>query len=215
MAELRSYGAGYDGTVTGIGGCPFDMDRLQKEYVGGSITPTKMVCFGETLLTQCNIDVTPEASVLNSDGKNSLDLLASSSYFETSALSVRTPNVHRPGSARASDFWGVIPDNIVVPKLVQKLHQGAIDRIVVCSMAFVDTGGADKPKVVQTTEYTTCFMKFVDPMSYGYLTVFSFSFVKVKITQVDVLQASSGGKNAEAGRYVYEFDYEKGSGKNS
>ena len=211
MAVLRHYISGTDGTVPGIGGCPFDMDRLQKDYVEGSITPTKIINFGASgLTTEVSIDVTPLGDC---NGDQVLDVLACSGFFETSTLNFRVPNLHKPGAARASDVWVVIPDNIVVPKLVQKLHQGAIDKINISSLAYIDANGdKDQPKIVQTVEYSTCFIKFVDPMSYGFLTVFSFSFVKVKITQSDVKQISAGGKHDIGGTYVYEFDYNGASG---
>lgn len=213
MTALRHYISGTDGSTPGIGGCPFDMDKLQKDYVEGSITPTKIINFGGTesgLTTDVKMDVT---ALGDCNGEQILDVLACSGFYETSTLNFRLPNLHKPGAARASDVWVVIPDNVVVPKLVQKLHQGAIDKIKISSLAYIDAGGPkDQPRIVQTVEYSTCFMKFVDPMSYGFLTVFSFSFVKVKMTQVDIKQISEGGKNVDAGTYVYEFDYNAASG---
>ncbi|MDO4975026.1 MAG: hypothetical protein Q4E61_01715, partial [Alphaproteobacteria bacterium] len=95
----------------------------------------------------------------------------------------------------------------------QKIADSAIDKIKISSLAYIDAGGPkDQPRIIQTVEYSTCFMKFVDPMSYGFLTVFAFSFVKVKMTQVDIKQISEGGKNVDAGTYVYEFDYNSASG---
>ena len=211
MTALRHYISGTDGTIPGIGGCPFDMDRLQKDYVDGAITPTKVINFGAKEASDplgTNVDMNLEKLGENGtcDGKQILDVLACSGFYETSTLNFRVPNLHKPGAARASDVWVVIPDNIVVPKLVQKLHQGGVDKIVIASLAFLGAEN-DKPSVVQEVEYTTCFIKFVDPMSYGFLTVFSFSFVRMKITQKDIKQLSNEGKNGEAGNYIYEFDY--------
>lgn len=214
MTALRHYISGTDGSTPGIGGCPFDMDRLQKDYVEGSVTPTKIINFGakkgEPLGTDIEMDVT---ALGDCNGEQVLDVLACSGFYETSTLNFRLPNLHKPGAARASDVWVVIPDNIIVPKLVQKLHQGAIDKIRISSLAFIDTGAAkDQPRIVQSIEYSSCFVKFVDPMSYGFLTVFSFSFVKVKMTQVDITQVSENGTNKPSGNYVYEFDYYAASG---
>ncbi|MDR0942244.1 MAG: hypothetical protein LBM19_01335 [Holosporales bacterium] len=210
MTALRHYISGTDGTTPGIGGCPFDMDKLQRDYVDGAITPAKIIHL-DGITSDISMDVMPLDAY---NGQDVLDVLACSGFFETSTLSFRIPNLQKPGAARASDVWVAIPDNIVVPKLVQKLHQGAVDRIVISSLAFLDGGGdADKPRIVQAMEYTSCFIKCVDPTSYGYLTVFSFSFVKVKITQVDIKQFSASGANVETGRYVYEFDYNNSSGK--
>ena len=211
MTALRHYISGTDGTIPGIGGCPFDMDRLQKDYVDGAITPTKVINFGAKEASDplgTNVDMNLEKLGENGtcDGKQILDVLACSGFYETSTLNFRVPNLHKPGAARASDVWVVIPDNIVVPKLVQKLHQGGVDKIVIASLAFLGAEN-DKPSVVQEVEYTTCFIKFVDPMSYGFLTVFSFAFVRMKITQKDIKQLSNEGKNGEAGNYIYEFDY--------
>ncbi|MBR1479941.1 MAG: hypothetical protein IJ599_03545 [Alphaproteobacteria bacterium] len=211
MTALRHYISGTDGTIPGIGGCPFDMDRLQKDYVDGSITPTKIINFGAKEASDplgTNVDMNLEKLGENGscDGKQILDVLACSGFYETSTLNFRVPNLHKPGAARASDVWVVVPDNIVVPKLVQKLHQGGVDKIVIASLAFLGAEN-DKPSVVQEVEYTTCFIKFVDPMSYGFLSVFSFSFIRMKITQKDIKQLSNEGKNGEAGNYIYEFDY--------
>lgn len=214
--SMRSYAAGYDATIKGIGGCPFDMNILQQNYVEGAITPTRIIHFAG-LTTSVNISVSAMDNVPNSDGKDSIDLLAGSSFFESSVLNFRLPNLHKPGSARASDFWGVIPTNKVSPQLIQKLHQGGVDRIVVSALALIDGGTAgDKARVVQTVEYTSCFLKMVDMTSYGFLTLFAFSFVKMKITQHDVKPLSASGANtADHGVYVYEFNYNSGEGKGS
>ncbi|MDR1391550.1 MAG: hypothetical protein LBI95_04305 [Holosporales bacterium] len=212
MAESRHYISGADGSIPGIGGCPFDMDRLQRDYVSGGLTPTKIINFGGKeggLETDISMELTPLDACT---GEQILDVLGCSGFYETSTLNFRISNLHKPGSARASDVWVAIPDNIVVPKLVQKLHQGAIDKIRISSLAYLDKGAKDQPRIVQSAEYTTCFVKFVDPLSYGLLSVFSFSFVKVKITQVDIKQISESGTNGESGRYVYEFDYNQASG---
>ncbi len=207
MARSVSYGVGYDGTTPGIGGCPFEMDRLQKEFIEGSVTPTKIISFGPGMETGCT------TSVDGGFGVETLDLLANSCYFESATSSLRNPGLIKPGSARASDFWGVIPGNVVVPKLVQKLHQGAIDKVIVYSLAFINREPPDMPFVVQTVIYESCFVKFVDPVSYGFLTVFSFAFAKVTIEHNDVAQISAGGKNAPNGKYVYVFDYNANSGQ--
>ena len=139
--------------------------------------------------------------------------MACSGYYETSTLNFRVPNLHKPGAARASDVWVVIPQNIVVPKLVKKLHQGAVDGIWISTLSFLNAGDEDKPKITQVHEYTSCFIKFVDSLSYGALAVFAFSYVKLKITQQDFKQISASGANAQGGQYVYEFDYNAALGK--
>ena len=191
----KTYGVGYDGTVTGIGQCPFDMDRLQKEYSEGSESSTKKIDFG--------------AGLEDGSGKSEVPLLANSCFFETATSSLRNTNLIKPGSAKASDFWGVISDSVIVPKLVQKLHEGAVDKIIVSSWMSIGNEGAE---VVQTFTYDTCFMKLVDPVSYGFLTLFSFAFSRVTINQSDIEQTSNGGVHARAGQYVYVFDYTAGSG---
>jgi hypothetical protein len=212
---MRSYAVGFDGTAAGAGGIPFDMERLQREYTEGSITPSKIINFGATdtgqpMSTDCSIEVTPMDSVANADGKQSVDLLACSGHFESPVLNFRAVNLHKPGSARASDVWCVIPTGLISPVLVKKLHQGGIDRVVISSLAFIQSSDTDKPTVVQTVEYATCFMKYTDVISYGFLTLFAFAFVAVKITQKCVAPHSKNGANAVAGgtgNYVYEFDY--------
>lgn len=212
MSALRHYITGTDGTTPGLAGCPFNMDKVQKDYVDGSITATKIINFGETenkkqLSTNIDIECTPLGS---SNGKQILDVVAYSGFYETSTLNFRTPNLHKPGAARASDVWVAIPDNIIVPHLIQKLHQGAIDHINIGTLAFIENDtGRDIPTVVQSIEYDHCFVKCVDPLSYGELTVFSFSFVKVTIRSKDVNQISGMGKNdfTETGTYVYEINY--------
>lgn len=217
MSVLRHYITGTDGTISGIGGCPFNMDALQRDYVEGSITPTKIINFGKSgpgaLTTDVNMAV--EKEVDGVDGKQVLDVLAVSGFFETSTLNFRIPNLHKPGSARASDVWVVIPDNIVVPQLIRKLHQGAVDEINIATLYYVNNADTEAPKIVQNYKFKTCFIKCVDPNSYGFLTVFSFSYVWVSITQIDISQTSTGGKNIKTGKYVYAFDYSKSEGKGS
>lgn len=211
--NFRQLGIGYDGTVPGIGGCPFDMNQIQQNYVNGTITPTKIIQFNAgALTTEVSMQLTP---LDDYKGEQVLDVLACSGFYESSTSSLRIPNLHKPGGARASDVWVAIPDNIVVPKLVQKLHQGALDRITISTLDFLDTGqGEDKPKIVQVHDYQTCFVKFVDPVSYGNLAVFSFSFSHVRIVQTDYKQLNDqGGSHGQGGRFVYEFDYNAALGK--
>ncbi|MDR3031015.1 MAG: hypothetical protein LBU35_01355 [Holosporales bacterium] len=209
MAFMRSYGAGYDGTIPMSNGCPFDIDRVQREYEQGTTTPTKIINFGAELTTDNNIQVTPMEGVIGSDGSNCIELLACSNHFESSVLSIRSQNIHRPGSARASDFWGCIPQNMVVPQLIKKLHEGSLDKVTECTLAFLTTDNTNKPKIVQVTEYTGCFLKFVDPTSYVHLAVFSFAFAKVRIIRHSYgFDEAKGTVNlTKVGTYCYEFDY--------
>ena len=211
--SLRHYISGTDGTVPGIGGCPFDMDRLQRDYVDGTITPSRIIHFtGDELNTDVKMALNPLGEY-GKDGDEILDVIACSGFYETSTLNFRVPNLHKPGAARASDVWVVIPQNIIVPKLIKKLHQGAIDGIYIATLSFLNAGDEDKPKVVQVHDYTSCFIKFVDSLSYGALALFAFSFVKLKITQHDYKQISEKGENKVGGQYVYEFDYNAAIGK--
>ena len=211
--SLRHYISGTDGTVPGIGGCPFDMDRLQNDYINGAITPSRIIHFtGDELKTDVKMSLSP----LNEYGKEDheiLDVIACSGFYETSTLNFRVPNLHKPGAARASDVWVAIPQNIIVPQLVKKLHQGAIEGIYIASLSFLNAGNEDKPLITQVHDFTSCFIKFVDSLSYGALAVFSFSFVKLKITQYDYKQISEKGANSLGGQYVYEFDYNAALGK--
>lgn len=194
-----TYGVGYDATIPGIGKCPFDMDRLQRGYVEGSESSPKKIGFG--------------AGFEDGLGAKEVPLLANSCYFESSTSSLRNPGLIKPANAKASDFWGVIADSIITPKLVQKLHQGAIDEIIVNS--YMSIGSDEEPKPVQVVTYSSCFIKLVDPISYGFLTLFAFSFAKVTLNQADVQQTSSGGENQIMGQYVYEFDYNANMGSGS
>lgn len=211
MLAFNNLGNGTDGSALGIGGCPFNMDKLQKDYVDGAITPTKIINFGSGgPTTEVKMDVT---ALGDANGDQILEVLAVSGFFETATLNLRVSNLHRMGGPKASRVWVVIPNNIVVPKLVQKLCQGANDKITISSLANIDGGGTkDQLRIVQTAEFFTCFIEFVDPISYGFLTVFAFSYVKVKLTQVDIKQISESGKNVDAGKYVYEYDFNAGSG---
>lgn len=212
--NLRHYMSGTDGTVPGIGGCPFDMALLQHNYQNGSITPSQIINFGGS--GGLTTGVSMQVNVLDIyNGEEILDVIACAGYQESSAVNYRVPNLHRPGAARASDVWVVIPQNIVVPKLIKKLHEGAVDQIWIASLAFLETGSEPKPTIVNVHDYTSCFIKFVDALSYAALAVFAFSFTKVKITQVDYLQISSGGANAKTGQYVYEFNYNSAQGTGS
>ena len=215
MATMRSYGAGYDGTIPVNGGCPFDMDKLQEKFESGSITPTKIINFGEELSTGISMQVVPMDGVAGSDGKNCIEILACSNHFESSVLSMRSQNIHRPGSARASDFWACIPQNIVVPQLMKKLYEGPLDKVTLSTFAFLTTSGEDKPKVVQTLEFTGCFLKFVDPTSYGHLAVFSFAFSKIKIISHGFgLEPGKGTVNlSQPGMFCYEYDFTDTIGK--
>ena len=215
MTILRSYATGTDGTIPGIGGCPFDMDRLQKDYVDGAITPTKIINFGanaagQPLATEISMDVVPLQSC---DGKQCLDVLACSGFYEVSTLNFRVSNLHRPGAARASDVWVAVPDNIIIPQLMQRLHQGAVEKIVIGSLAMLGPNGdKDLPTVVQTHEYEVCYIKFVDSLSYGNLSVFSFSFKSVMITQVDYTHVSTNGVITKGGQRSYNFNYNNATG---
>jgi hypothetical protein len=42
MTALKHYGVGVDGANIGIGGCPFNMEKIQKDYIDGASTPTKI-----------------------------------------------------------------------------------------------------------------------------------------------------------------------------
>ena len=188
------------------------MDRLQKDYISGALVPSKIIHFSD-LTTDVSMDVT---ALGDYNGTQILDVLAWSGFFAVPTLNFRVSNLHRPGAAYGSDVWVVIPDNIVVPKLVQKLYQGGIDKISIMTYDYIDAGGeTDQARITQVIEYTSCFLKFVDPMSYGLLTLFCFSYVKVKMIQVDIRQVSQGGKNENAGQFVYEFDFTTASGKKS
>ena len=223
MTVLRSYGTGTDGTIPGIGGCPFDMDRLQKDYVDGSITPTKIIHFGATsdgeqLSTGVEIALDQgDVGTTTMNGKQVLDVLACSSYYESSTLNFRVSQLQKPGAARASDVWVAVPNNIVIPALVQKLHQGAIDKITIASLAFLktDAAGVQKPTIVQTHEYGSCYIKMVDSLSYGFLSVFAFSYAKVRITQLDYDSNSNGGTHIKKGSYVYVYDYNGAAGQSN
>ena len=211
--SLRHYMSGIDGTIPGIGGCPFDMDRLQNDYVNGAITPNRIIHFtGDELKTDVKMSLSPLNDYGNKDHEV-LDVIACSGFYETSTLNFRIPNLHKPGAARASDVWVVIPQNIIVPQLAKKLHQGAVDSIYIATLSFLNSGDEDKPQVTQVHDYTSCFIKFVDSLSYGALAVFAFSFVKLKITQHDYKQISEKGANGAGGQYVYEFDYNAALGK--
>jgi hypothetical protein len=219
---MMSYDARFERARPGVDGIPFDMHLIQKQYLDGSMTPTKIISFGATangepMSTGCDMDLTPLAGVANTDGKQITDLVAISGYFETSTLNFRVPNLHKPGSAFASDVWCVVPTGLISTALTRKLHQGGVDRVVVMTVAFNDANDPDRATVVLAIEYTTCFMKFVDLTSFDFLTVFSFSFCAVKITQKVAAQHSVKGANVLSGgtgHFVWSFDYTRASSAN-
>ncbi|GHT89381.1 hypothetical protein FACS1894113_4340 [Alphaproteobacteria bacterium] len=167
--------------------------------------------------TGTKINVTPMANVDGSNGVNCAEVWASYSHFESSILSLRSSNIHRPGSARASDVWICIPQGPVAPQLVRKLHEGSLEKITVSTFAFLQTAEVDKPMVVSTIEYFGCFIKFVDPISYIHFCVFSFSFSKVVFRSNGYGLEDGDQKGlvdiAKPGTYCYAFDYTGTQGK--
>jgi hypothetical protein len=200
---------------------PFDVELLEERYNSGSFTPTRIVSFGakgegELMSTGIDIAVTPLAGVEFTDGKQCAEVVACHGTFATHAMGYRGPNLHKSGSTEASDVWIVFPTGAVSPVLVKKLHQGGVDDIVISSLALIDSEDTNKPTAVQAIHYMTCFITYVDMISSPYLTIFSFSFVAVKIVQKCVVQHSSGGKNEVAGgtgNYVWTFDYSAAESK--
>jgi hypothetical protein len=191
------------------------MESIRSQYLEGSLVPTRIINFGakargDELATGVTMDVIPMDSY---DGKEIVEVYAASGFFTSGVMSVRVPGLHRRGIAGISDVYVVISQNMVVPKLIQKLFGGAVDSITISSVAYVDNESAtNKARIVQVIEYKSCFMKDVVYLDWDPLVIIKFVSVAVKVTMTNFKPHSEGGKNVEDGRYVYTFDANQGSG---
>ena len=215
--NLRHHMVGLDATIPGIGGCPFNMDKLQESYVEGMGTPNRIIKF-TSLDTGINMSVEKfESSGCEIDGNNILDVVACSGFFESHTLNFGVSNLQKLGAAKSSDVWVAIPQNIVVPQLVQMLHCGALKTIAIAQLAYIAQNTPEnKPTVIQLLDFEDCFIKFIDPISYGRLAVFAFSFGKLVITQIDInpnAENNNGNQQTTTGRRVYEINYNDALGK--
>jgi hypothetical protein len=217
---LRQYGTGIDGTVPGFGGCPFNFKELQKDYEEGNITPTRIIRFGGSLKTDAELTKLVEGDKATTKReKNELDVLAIAGWAESSTLNYRIANLHKPGGIRHSGVWVAIPQNKVVPQLVQRLLTGSVPSIAIMTTNFIaaPANGENNATIVLTHEFSTCFIRQVDYLGHAYIAAVEFTFVKVKITQNDVkMQGESGAEgNQVGGSYVYEIDFSAANGKSA
>lgn len=198
-------GAGYnlggvdDGQVQGFS--PTDLRFLQEKFISGSMTPNMIISFGEEAITGnriANID-------------NAIYLYDMRCTFQTPTLGLRTQNLHRSGSTRASPVWGVIPKNVSAVSLMKNLHTSALKEIVVSNLAFLNT--SPSPVITETRTFGSCFMVHLDPWSHGDFVVFAFTFVKLTWLLKDFAQKNeSGTQGTPVGQRSYTFDFDEGSG---
>jgi hypothetical protein len=191
------------------------MEGILKQHNEGSLVATVLVNFGaksrsDPLPTGVDMAVNP---MDEHDGKEVLPAYALSGALMSDLFSCRVPNLHRRGAVAITRIWVVTPMNTVIPKLMQKLHSGAVDVIKIMWLAFVDNDpNSNKMTVVQVIEYFSCFITCIDYLSWDPLAVLSFDPVGFKMTTTNHKQHSEGGKNAEDGRTIYGFDSNQGSG---
>lgn len=213
MAKRQpTYGAGYDGIAQAECAHPFDMEKIQANAASGSRTSYRIGCFGNDSQSGISQQTVPMEGVTGTDGKNSVEIFAIWVNFESYDLSPTTQNLHRLGTAKASDVWLCILQGPIVPWLMKKLYEGPIDKIIISTLAFLTTDGESKPKVVQTMEFTGCFVKFVDPISHGAFAIVSFCFTKVKITTTGYGLNPGGDLNQQPGQSCYEYDFSDAHG---
>lgn len=185
------------------------------KYCDDTSTLKRFIRFGEKspLDTGINIDVLPYSGKTFTDGKKSVGLVCGSNYVSSNLFPFRADTFHRSGAAHASAFRGAIPTGRISPALFKCVHEGTIDKIIICLTSFLNdpTKNDDsKATVVQVQEFDNCYITFVDLTTFPYLTIFEFSFSvnRIALTDYDV-------KNSwqPVGNVSYEFNYMSGVGK--
>ena len=195
----------------------FNYEAEWDKYCDDTATLKRFIRFGETdaniLDTGIDIDVIPYNGLAYTDGKKSVGLVCGSNFVSSNIFPFRTDTFHRSGAAHASAFRGAIPTGRVSPRLVKCVHEGTIDKIIVCLTSFLSqptSNGPSKATVVQVQEFSYCYMTFVDMTTYPYLTIFDFAFQKNRILITDY---DSKASHTPLGNFAYEFDYGNNIGK--
>jgi hypothetical protein len=181
------------------GEIPIDVRQIQEEYINGSKTPSMLISLGA--------DIQSNNKVANIE--NVVYLFAQNCAFTTDTLSLRSQNLHRSGSSRASPVWCVIPKNLVAVNLMERLHKYAIGEITIYVLAYI--GSSPSPITTETRTFKSCFITYVDPWR-GDFVIFAFTFVELVWELKDFNQRNDGTQEQHVGQRVYTFKFDDATG---